>query len=171
MKSLGLVSFGSTAWLAIGMLAGGGAFAAELPRVFSSNPAGRCQAALPAFEGHIRKRPLAIQNEGNATAFVTCAFRSQVYATELQAFTLAFASFDGATHSVSCTGITGYNSGTNQYVVKTATVPATGQSALSWIPADFGGAFNYNLLSVSCSLQPGVGINQTIVNLREDVGE
>lgn len=171
MKALRLVSCALTVLLAVGVLAGSGAGAVELPRVFSSNPAGRCQAALPAFEGQIRKRPLAIQNEGTAAAFVSCAFRSQVSATELQAFTLAFASFDGATHSVSCTGITGYNTGTNQYMVKTVTVPATGQSALSWIPADFGGAFNYNLLSVSCSLQPGAGINQTIVNLREDVGE
>ena len=33
-----------------------------------------CQPALPAFDGNIRKRPLAMMNEGTSNAFVTCAF-------------------------------------------------------------------------------------------------
>src|SRR5690554_342572 len=35
-----------------------------------------CQGALPAFETQIRKRPLALQNEGEANAFVTCSFNN-----------------------------------------------------------------------------------------------
>ena len=38
-----------------------------------SSGAGICAAALPAFEGLVRKRPRAIQNEGAGTAFVSCA--------------------------------------------------------------------------------------------------
>ena len=38
-----------------------------------SSGAGVCAAALPAFEGLVRKRPRAIQNEGSTNAFVTCA--------------------------------------------------------------------------------------------------
>lgn len=51
--------------------------AATLPRVSATNPAGICQGALPAFETAIRKRPLAVQNEGDSTTFVTCSFTAQ----------------------------------------------------------------------------------------------
>ncbi len=43
-------------------------------RRFQANATSYCQAALPAFEGAIRKRPLAVQNEGTTNAFVTCSF-------------------------------------------------------------------------------------------------
>src|SRR5690606_32531403 len=36
----------------------------------ASQPVARCQGALPVFETQIRKRPLAIQNEGSASTFV-----------------------------------------------------------------------------------------------------
>lgn len=35
--------------------------------------AAACQGALPNYEGSFRKRPLAVANEGVASAFLTCA--------------------------------------------------------------------------------------------------
>ena len=36
------------------------------------NAVGNCNGALPGFEGALRKRPLAIANEGTSSAFVSC---------------------------------------------------------------------------------------------------
>jgi len=52
------------------------ASAVDLERLSMANAVGRCQGALPNYEGAIRKRPLAVQNEGTGSAFVTCAFLS-----------------------------------------------------------------------------------------------
>ncbi|HST45355.1 MAG TPA: hypothetical protein VLK29_09045, partial [Luteimonas sp.] len=40
---------------------------------YRQNATGLCQAALPAYDGLIRKRPVAIRNEGDAAAFVSCS--------------------------------------------------------------------------------------------------
>ena len=55
------------------LLAAAEAHSVDRELAFQQNGAGACQAALPAYEGLIRKRPMAIQNEGVSTAFVTCA--------------------------------------------------------------------------------------------------
>lgn len=39
-------------------------------------PVNNCQGALPSYEGKIRKRPLALANEGDSAAFITCALSS-----------------------------------------------------------------------------------------------
>lgn len=49
------------------------ASAATALREKVSNATGVCQAALPAFDGLVRKRPLAVQNESTGHAFVTCS--------------------------------------------------------------------------------------------------
>ncbi len=36
-----------------------------------------CQPALPLDDAAVRKKPLAVQNEGIATAFITCSFKKQ----------------------------------------------------------------------------------------------
>ena len=40
----------------------------------------RCQPALPTFDGSIRKRPKAVQNEGTSIAFITCGFSGDNFA-------------------------------------------------------------------------------------------
>ena len=148
----------------------GDAQAVVRQRALFTNPVGICQAALPAFEGQIRKRPLAIQNEGTSNAFVTCAFTSQAEATSVVMY---FAGFDNLAHDVTCTGVTGFNRGLNQFVTKTVTLPASDSSSLAWAPADFAGGsstFPDARFSVSCNLAPGVGINDAGIAFNEDVG-
>jgi len=152
-------------------IATGEAQAVTLNRSLISNSAGICQAALPAFEGLIRKRPLAVQNEGTGSAFITCSFTSQ---TSPSAVTVWFHSVDGAAHSISCTGISGYYSGGNQYVPKTVAVPAAGQSSIGWSGADFTGGPavipGSGRFSAQCAVDPQVGIDDIQVNFSEDVG-
>lgn len=139
-----------------------------------SNAAGICQSALPAFDGLIRKRPLAIQNEGTSNAFVTCAFTQTV--SDLTAINASIyaKSNDNAAHTVTCTGVAGFAGSTTQASVKTRTVPADGgQVSISWSPSDFTGSTTNlpsYLFSVSCMLPPGSGLNDTYIANEIDVG-
>lgn len=141
-----------------------------------TNPTGICQATLPAYEGALRKRPLAIQNEGSSNAFLTCSFTSQ--GTEITQVMVSFSSNDGGTHDISCTGVAGYQNQLPffpQYVVKQGTVSAAlGQKTLIWNASDFlacspGGCFPgatkfpTPFFSLSCNLPPGVGINNSML--------
>lgn len=163
---------------AVGALACGPAQGAQSGRQFLSNPTGMCQGALPAFETAIRKRPLAVQNEGAANAFVTCSFTSQggwgsgvTNPTSVQVY---FNATSGADVELSCTGVSGYQNDANQYIVKSVVLPASGgQRALTWTAADFEGApgnFPSGLFSISCALAPGVGINDSRVVFSEEIG-
>ncbi len=131
---------------------------------------GLCQAALPSFEGLIRKRPLAIQNEGATTAFVGCSLPTQ---GDITGATVYLSSIDGAAHTVSCTGVSGYasNVATPSYAAKTISVAANGapQGAF-WSTADFGGGarFPYYYFSLQCALPPGVGMNDLELRYNEE---
>ena len=148
-------------------------------RVFGTNPAGICQGALPAFETAIRKRPLAIQNEGSTTAFITCSFTSQGEwggsARNPTRVSVFVNNASGAAVPLSCTGVTGYaTQSSSHYVVKQVNLTAgTGQHVMNWVPADFQeGAtlFPSGLFSISCGLPPGVAINDSYVHFSEEVG-
>ena len=134
-----------------------------------------CQGALPAFETAIRKRPLAVQNEGTTDAFVTCAFNNPAASSGISRITGAtvlLQNLNGASRSVTCTGVnssaTG-DPGPAGYVVRSVQVPAsdTTSTPLAFVIADFPGGgigFPGDTFSVSCSLPPGVGIAGTVLN-------
>lgn len=141
-------------------------------RTEMSNPTNYCQAALPVFDGNVRKRPLAVQNEGSGNAFITCNFNTQGGAiTDVVVY---FASSNTSSLSVTCTGVNSYNTGANEYIVKTAALNGTGgQNFIAWSASDFSGAPAYipdGLFGISCNLLPGVGINDSYVIYDEDVG-
>jgi hypothetical protein len=73
-----------------------------------ANGSGVCQAALPSYEGQIRKRPLAIQNEGTAAAFITCSPSSLQY-VPMQDFGhgVFLANNSAASVTVNCTAVMG----------------------------------------------------------------
>jgi hypothetical protein len=179
MKHLSSVIAVSGLVLAVGaMLAPITANAATSPRRLISNPAGVCQGALPAFETAIRKRPLAVQNEGTSNAFVTCSFTSQGNfggsITNPTSVEVYFNSISGADVEISCTGVSGFVGGGNQFLVKNATALANGsQAVLTWVAADFSGApanFPSGLFSISCNIPPGGAINDTYVFFAEEIG-
>ena len=163
--------------LALGLIPGQ-ASAAVQTRVFSGNANAWCNSATPASDGFIRKRPLAVQNEGTSDAFVTCTFISQYptvsYAGSAVTQVKIWAqSFDGAAHTINCTGVSGYP-GFAQYIVKSINVDASGaQFVANWNAADFMNApavFPSNLFSLSCHLPPGAALNDMYVSFTDDVG-
>lgn len=129
-----------------------------------------CQASLPAFEGLIRKRPLSLQNEGTATAFVTCALA----AGGRSLFSSLYAnSIDGQPHIITCTGIAGYLTGDPKYVTKSVIALANGEQVeIPLSPEDFGlvNDLGSTYISYSCAIPPGTGVNDTSVSWTQDVG-
>jgi len=133
VRCLSLASLTLTVLVAADADAGG----TNIIRVSSANATSFCQAALPVFDSNIRKRPLAVQNEGAEGAFVTCAFTAQ--SSGLGPVTVVAANTGSSDATLTCTGVTGYNTGSNEYASKTIVVPASGWQAMQWTGADFDG--------------------------------
>ncbi len=134
-----------------------------------------CQGALPAFETAIRKRPLAVQNEGDAPAFVTCALNNPGTSngvTRISSAQVYVQNLGNASRPVSCTAV---NSSAvaapaaAAYLTRTLQVPpsATTSTEFSFAAGDFAGSpilLAGDTFGVSCNLPPGVGITGTVLN-------
>ncbi|MGY1531451.1 hypothetical protein [Luteimonas sp. A649] len=120
-----------------------------------------CAAALPAFEGLVRKRPLAIQNEGSSTAFVSCAppqFGGHASNPQL-GLDIFVANMGASAATVTCTGVTWIN-GEQIYLVKSTTMAAGQESQIWW--DNSGTQPTGDFIYLSCSLPPGTGIGKII---------
>lgn len=152
-----------------GCLLATSASAVDKQMEMSANATANCQGALPSFEGSIRKRPLAVQNEGSSAAFVTCSFVNEYDTADrrlISYYTAWFTNTGASAATVSCTGVAGYQTrAETTYNSKSVVVAANSaaQAMISFAPADNGGFGYYPLVSLSCSIPPGVGINDTYV--------
>jgi hypothetical protein len=138
----------------------------------ASNATASCQGALPNFEGAIRKRPLAVQNEGNTAAFVTCSLESHYDTSDVYGVT-AFGAYlvnrSNSPRTVTCTGVAGVEGNDNApvvYMSRTVTVAASGGPVayMGFDTGDNGGEAFYPVVSMSCNLPPGAGIADTHVD-------
>lgn len=146
------------------------ATAADKFMEMSANAAANCQGALPNFEGAIRKRPLGVQNEGTTASFVTCSFVNQydsgVQNQTVDYFDAFFINKGTSAAVVTCTGVAGFETGAdNTYISKEITVApnSTVHTLMHFDANDNGGESFYPLVSLSCRIPPGVGINDTYV--------
>ncbi len=137
----------------------GAAKAADETNELSSNGVSHCQGALPSFEGAFRKRPLAIDNEGTSPAFLTCAFELRSTGALGHAVDVWFGNNTATPKTINCTGVQGFN-GDSEAVVRSVVVPASSQDNITWVDADFTAGIG-GLLSISCQLPPGTGVNDT----------
>ncbi|MEP6634666.1 MAG: hypothetical protein ABJA62_10715 [Luteimonas sp.] len=146
--------------------------AADEVNEVGANATSNCQGALPNFEGNIRKRPLAVQNEGTASAFITCSFSTQYDTADINQvgyFTLFFNNQTASAKNVTCTGVAGYASNlTNTFISKNVSVAANSEGEIDFVPADNGGQGYYPLVNVSCNIPVGVGIADTYVGFNVD---
>lgn len=158
------MKFALTAALVVGLGIAGQASAVTVQNVMSTQGTSRCQGALPSFEGAFRKRPLVYKNEGTASAFVTCAFPINI-GTALSGgngLDVYFSNDTAASATITCNAVTGWYTGTNEYAAKTITINAGQQADALWTASDFpNGGLDDGLITISCSLPPGVGINDT----------
>lgn len=130
------------------------------------NASAICQPALPAFEGVFRKRPLALQNEGASSGFVSCSMLAPSgYGGN--AGTLGgsiYAINNTATaKTVDCTFVVGAAGKTPLYVTASVALAANGKDYVR-VDAEKGTAFSaYDTINASCSLPPGTGLAETYV--------
>jgi hypothetical protein len=169
----GLITATLTAGLGL-IFASGTADAITSVRQFNQNATGVCQSALPVFDGQIRKRPLAVQNEGTASAFVSCAFMSPAAGgAGVDQIRLYADNNTGSPVDITCTLVSGVShNGVPRYFPKTITMPAnSGLNEFLWTAADNGGVnFNDIALSASCNLPVGTGLSLSEIYYTVDVG-
>lgn len=133
-----------------------GIASAEITR---QNAAGMCQGALPAFDTQIRKRPLAIRNEGTQPAFVSCslpATNGQMHSS----VEIIFANSNAAPASVNCTVVTGranFSTPPQYYTLPTLVLQANQPGGRLHT---FDNAVDAaNTVNVSCNIPAGVSLD------------
>src|SRR5690554_5703366 len=149
---------------------------------FQSSAAGLCQGALPAMDANLRKRPLAVANEGDSPVFVTCAFTTLMdqgggggvgQDNVVRYFGMFLSSHVPEPQTVSCTGVIGFDGSPDlQYVSLEVDVSSETPDSnyLYFYPEDAGPEQEHlhQLVSMSCRLPPGTGIADTYVGIRLD---
>jgi len=141
--------------------------AADETNEVGGNAVSSCQGNLPASETTLRKRPLAVQNEGTTSAFITCSFSTQYDSEDIReigGFGVFLNNKSATPKTVACTGVAGFDSGaTNVFVNKSVVIAAAGEGEIFFTAVDNGGEGYYPLVNVSCSVPAGAGITDTYV--------
>ncbi len=124
---------------------------------YQTMAAGACKSALPSFEGNIRSRPLAVQNEGGSVVFVSCAQQGNLDVKPTQlAINLVNNSKEVAV--VNCTLVSGSLAPT-YYVVSVTAIPGFDAQGVVRPTAPLT-SFASSNASWSCALPPGTGISR-----------
>lgn len=161
------------ALLATAALLPASANAATTPRTATASAPALCQPALPAYDGLIRKRPLAVQNEGTAPAFVSCAFIGDTYTTGTVSAFVYLINNNASAVTVSCTLVNSHAGGLMGSYPKSVSVPANnpgGTVSIEWTTADTGGSLFSRWVSLQCRLPAGTGIGHLGSNQDVEIG-
>lgn len=135
-----------------------------------------CQAFTPGPTNTIRNRVLGAENVGTSTVNVACDLISRLStgSTALTGVSMWFSNNNpSGTITVTCTVLTGYQTGPNQAFTRTANVTVGSQSNISFAPTDFGSSlteFPGYLAGVNCALPPGGVINDIHTYQNEENG-
>ena len=136
------------------------ASALDLLSTTGTGPVGNCQAALPVYEGQIRKRPLAVVNESAEPAFVTCALSGEEVSLNVQSFGTRISNGSDVAVTVSCTAVVGDELATASYIPKNITLSPGSAGNLTWTGADAGGLLTSKSIALSCNLPPFAALNR-----------
>lgn len=136
---------------------------------FVQNATGACQSALPVFDGQIRKRPLTMQNEGTAPAFVSCSFMSTDQgiggSRSIGQVTLYADNNAGSAVELTCTLIDGYSGGVATYFPMTRTLPPYSKhNEFFWYSGDDDDDNFFRTVNASCNLPVGTGLSEIEVD-------
>ncbi len=141
-----------------------------------SNAVDVCQGALPGYEAALRKRPLAIVNEGDEAAFVSCSIRAPLGnmeggGTDVTQIIVLLTNRGSEAQSVTCTLVDGvaapFPSFPAIYLPKTVEIPANMFGVMNWF--DFETEVGrYRLPNLSCALPPDTEINIVQMNTAVD---
>ena len=140
-----------------------------------------CQLSIPTTNTGVRPKATGFRNESTSVSnFVICPVSTQVAISNDQhsSVYIRVYSMDGATHSVSCTGVSGWDNNTVLYSTKTFDVSSSDPSygyTVQWLAEDFGGTAGNPIpgsigFSVTCNLPPQAAITQVIGVFSYEVG-
>lgn len=136
------------------------ATALDLLSTTGTGPAGNCQSALPVYEAQVRKRPLALVNEGEAPAFVTCALSGEEVSLNVQSFGTRISNGSDVAVNVTCTAVVGDEVASASYIPKTISLAPGTAGNLTWTGADVGGLLTSKSIALSCTLPPMTALNR-----------
>ena len=139
------------------------------------NGPGVCQAFTPGPSNTIRNRVIGAENVGTATMNVACDLTTRHAGTYTGTSIQMYFSNNNpsGTISVSCTLLTGFQTGTNRLFTKTVNVTAGAQASMSFVPTDLDATFtNFQslLVGVNCALPGGGVINDIYYGQSEENG-
>jgi len=134
----------------------------EAHAIESANATSFCQGALPAFDTEIRKRPLAVRNEGTADAFVSCSIPTN-YAGPNTSVSVYLVNRSAGTATVDCTFVDGIvteigGPGFPVYYPQSIALLAGAAEPLVWEASEFELTAFSTIANVSCALPPGTEI-------------
>lgn len=156
-----LISALGTALLALGF--NPAAHALDVLSTTGSGAVGDCQPAVAGGDAFIRRRPLAVINEGSQTQFATCAYTTEEISINVVGFNTKLTNISAVPASVTCTAVVGEESQSAQYFVKSIDLAAGATGTLAWSAADNGGLLFAKSVAISCALPPFVGLNRNRV--------
>ena len=134
--------------------------------------------SIPTIDTVVAPRANGFRNSGSASTFVICGLaKATPFGRAVNYANVWLSSFDGATHSVTCTAVTSYPDGDvpQVYVSKTVTVTPASFRYANWGPSDFGGTTTipgseFGGMSITCNLVPGTAITGVNDNYDIDIG-
>lgn len=130
-----------------------------------------CRAATAAFRDQLRFRPMAVQNESNRNAFVSCGFEHTVPGAVTDGSVgLIFRNDSGSPKTVQCTYVTTGTMVSGPYWGHSITLPAHSagvEKVLTTAHADYP----KQVRAVSCALPPGTGISALWRVYPENIGQ
>ena len=141
-----------------------------------SNAVDVCQGALPSYDTALRKRPLAIANESDETAFISCSLRAPLGslegpAPEVTTVVILLTNRGSEAQSVSCTLVDGvaapFPTFPPVYLPKTAEIQPDAFAAVYWFDFETE-AGRFRLPNLSCALPTDTEINILQVNTAID---
>lgn len=130
-------------------------------RHWSVNAPALCHPAFLRYDSDVRKRPLAVVNEGNAPAFVTCSLPIDMANTNgIEVAYIVLHNQANAPATVSCTGVYGSDNGQQDYVTTSVEVGAGQRRRLELVAENFGRVDLRNRIGFSCRLPVMTGVNE-----------
>lgn len=131
---------------------------------------GACNGALPAYEGALRKRPLAVSNEGTTSAFVSCSTPGDELGLPNDAVGLYFTNNGSTAATVNCTFVDGVKFYGVAYRPKSVELAAGQYAPIIWLPSEYTLTTFSRWANFNCTLPAGVEINEVITRNEENVG-
>ena len=122
---------------------------------------GSCLANTTEADVNLRKRPLAMRNEGATAVYVSCAAQYGFNPDVVESATVVAINTNAAPVEFTCTLVDGALIASDLifFYPKTITLPSNGAAVMNWFASDNGGTTFTGFENFSCLLPPGVEID------------